>query len=273
MDKGEHSRKNDSPDEEKPLKKARYMWEIKGKGHLKDSSKLPVDDTSGSSEEVPARNPSPDPENCCRAFFVAQTEDFIDQQRSEDEESDSTENEIPVTMVSAQAKDQDYYLRKWHARQIARGFVDNTINSMLEHWIDRPFDPSTIVEDTENDGQVEDDAILMAIQSHGLQSDPNLRPSTLFSSNSNSSVGSNVAIAGSIGSESRTEGLNNNQEPAVDNLENLQKEQENELLVGSSSSSLSVETASPMSNPFEAELDFLNAAVSVAIQKKGLTYG
>jgi len=66
------------------------------------------------------------------------------------------------------------------------------------------------------------------------------------------------------------------QESSADNLENLQKEQENESSIASSSSSLSVETSS-ISNPYEEELrdpmDFLNAAVSVAIQKKGLSYG
>lgn len=67
------------------------------------------------------------------------------------------------------------------------------------------------------------------------------------------------------------------QESSADNLDNLQKEQENESSVASNSSSMSVETASSISNPYETDLgdpmDFLNAAVAVAIQKKGLTYG
>lgn len=62
------------------------------------------------------------------------------------------------------------------------------------------------------------------------------------------------------------------QESSSDNLENLRKEQEND----SSSSSLSVDTTSSISNLYEGELgdpiEFLNAAVSVAIHKKGLTY-
>lgn len=44
--------------------------------------------------------------------------------------------------------------RKWQARQIARGFVDNTINSMLETWENRPFDASNFVDECENEGQV-----------------------------------------------------------------------------------------------------------------------
>lgn len=46
--------------------------------------------------------------------------------------------------------------RKWQARQIARGFVDNTINSMLENWGagDQPFDAANLIEDCANDGQV-----------------------------------------------------------------------------------------------------------------------
>ncbi|KAJ8977049.1 hypothetical protein NQ317_000934 [Molorchus minor] len=48
--------------------------------------------------------------------------------------------------------------------KVARGFVDNTINSVLETWINPPFDAADFV-GCDNDGQVEDDAILMAIQS------------------------------------------------------------------------------------------------------------
>lgn len=52
-DKSEHSRKNESTDEEKPLKKARYLWEVKGKSHLKNSSDGPLCAGASSSQEIP----------------------------------------------------------------------------------------------------------------------------------------------------------------------------------------------------------------------------
>lgn len=59
------------------------------------------------------------------------------------------------------------------------------------------------------------------------------------------------------------------QESSVENRENLQKEQEIESSGTQSPSSLSANVYDQeMTDP----MDFLNAAVSVAIQKKGLTY-
>ncbi|XP_066252607.1 serine-rich adhesin for platelets-like isoform X1 [Euwallacea similis] len=302
-DKQGGSREGETSDEGKPLKKARYLWEIKGKGHLKTSkdpsssfqeAQLPVDfQKPCCSKTEPTTSPKADSgpkssccDDCCLETFLAKTEDIMVRDSSDDDDSEklplenSIENEIPVTLVSAQPKNQDYYLKKWQARQIARGFVDNTINSMLENWVDRPFDATNFVEDCANDGQVEDDAILMAIQSHGLQS--GLRGSTsgtlstsTFNSNSNSSFNSNLSIAGSSRSESQSELLYSSQilqESSTDNLENLQKEQETQSL----SSSMSPASASSISNTYEGDsgdpMDFLNAAVSVAIQKKGLSY-
>ncbi|XP_076260754.1 uncharacterized protein LOC143196716 isoform X2 [Rhynchophorus ferrugineus] len=277
-EKGENSRKNDDIDEEKPLKKARYVWEVKGKHHMRHSSGI-LSDASSSSKDDQAcwfdeshkKGPTQinSTQNCCLKTFLAKTEDIMDRDSSDEDDSQkfplesSIENEIPVTLVSVQPKNQDYYLRKWQARQIARGFVDNTINSMLENWVDRPFDAAHFVEDCENDGQVEDDAILMAIQSHGLQS--GWRTNMSNSSNISSNI-SNSSKSGSITLES-----------TCDNYENLQKEQENESSVASTSSSMSIDTVSSISNHYEEDLgdpmNFLNAAVTVAIQKKGLTYG
>ncbi|XP_060526612.1 uncharacterized protein LOC132702162 [Cylas formicarius] len=260
MERGGHSREPDSIEEGKPLKKARYVWEVKGKHHMKKTEAH-----SPRNQEVP--NPSgvtmrelQGPSDCCLESFLSKTEEILDRDYSDDEEKSSLENvienEIPVTLVLARPKNQDYYLRLWQAQQIARSYVDNTVNSMLERFNDRSLDVSSLIEDCENDGQVEDDAILMAIQAHGLQS------VVLQQSPRQSEV------------ESRCD------KPAVDliceNYENYQRERENEFSVTSTSSSTSGGTPSSNSNQFEEDLsdqmDFLNAAVSVAIQEKGLTY-
>ncbi|KAL1506182.1 hypothetical protein ABEB36_005589 [Hypothenemus hampei] len=267
-EKGDHFRKNKSSDEGKPLKKARYVWEVKGRGYLKSAKGRPSG--RGKDTHMEAQSTSDDSDT---VISHSGTQELIDRDSTDEDSPDrfplenSIENEIPVTLVSTQPKNQDYYLQKWQARQIARGFIDNTINSMLENWMDRPFDASELVDDFENDGQVEDDAILMAIRSHGLQSGMRERPTT----NNDTASNSNSTCYSSI-KESAVYPSSILQESSDDNLQNLQKEQETD----SSPSSMSLDTSSSISNPYEADLgdpvDFLNAAVSVAIQKKGLTY-
>ncbi|XP_018575691.1 uncharacterized protein LOC108914365 [Anoplophora glabripennis] len=294
QDKGEHSRRDEPNEDEKPLKKARYVWEVKGKYHLKDtyknnntvnknnnteaglsdSNKKCVDNKKHDDKEgatVKKQNESCSSNKCCIESFLAKTEAIMDSDVDEDDVPVSNLDcnilkEIPVTLVSPMPRNQDYYLRKWQARQIARGFVDNTINTVLETWINPPFDAADFVENCDNDGQVEDDAILMAIQSHGLQS--NARGNVQFSSSADERE---IAFVRNPEIEEST----------LDNFENYQneliKEQEN---VSSSSNGDSMSCDSSISNPGEGEsldigdpMDFLNAAVSVAIQKKGLSYG
>ncbi|XP_050303338.1 uncharacterized protein LOC126741075 [Anthonomus grandis grandis] len=290
-DKGEHSRKNDSTDDdEKPLKKARFLWEVKGKHHLKKSqSDLNHNEATGSREEVGEEEEacmgSPDTRSsgtqespslssfnchrdCCVKSFLAKTEDLMDRYTSDEDHSDklplenSIENEIPAALVSAgQHMNQDHYFSEWQARQIARGFVDNTINRMLENLAGHPFEASILINNQESDGQVEDDAILMAIQSHGLQSG---------GSRDYTSESPNYEAVGLPGSSRAYPEMNdveysNFQDSNVDNMENLQKEQE----IENSSDSRAYECEVDLNDP----MDFLNAAVSVAIQKKGLTYG
>lgn len=55
--------------------------------------------------------------NCCTETFLAKIEDIMDRDNSDEDDSEklplenSIENEIPVTLVSAQPKNQDHYLR------------------------------------------------------------------------------------------------------------------------------------------------------------------
>jgi hypothetical protein len=63
-------------------------------------------------------------------------------------------------------------LKCWQTEQLARGILDNTLNAMLEHSGHAPDTVQHTVQhmlrhDREED--VEHDAVLMAIQSHGLQ--------------------------------------------------------------------------------------------------------
>ncbi|XP_059479813.1 uncharacterized protein LOC132199243 [Neocloeon triangulifer] len=53
-------------------------------------------------------------------------------------------------------------LKCWQTEQLARGILDNTLNRMLEHSGQAPDNPV-------NEVAVEHEAVLMAIQSHGLQ--------------------------------------------------------------------------------------------------------
>ncbi|XP_065336539.1 uncharacterized protein LOC135937319 [Cloeon dipterum] len=57
---------------------------------------------------------------------------------------------------------RDEELKYWQTEQLARGILDNTLNTMLEHSGQAPDNPV-------NEVAVEHEAVLMAIQSHGLQ--------------------------------------------------------------------------------------------------------
>lgn len=256
QNRGQHSR-NDEPDElEKPMKKARFLWEVKGKHHLKDSFKnnnisTSINNISNEAETDNIINESEvdekhgedcqkkEPCNCLQQFLARSEDIMVD---IEDElnlnQIEVEEYDIPLSLLGSNEKNQDYYLRKWQARQIARGFVDNTINSVLETWANRPSDVGDFVENCHNDGQVEDDAILMAIQEHGLQSRGESRD------------GSRLRFSSEL------------------------KEQMATILVRESTQNCSdLEPEFGGSRQTEENLDFMNAAVSAAIEKKGLSYG
>ncbi|XP_050506341.1 uncharacterized protein LOC126884452 [Diabrotica virgifera virgifera] len=270
---------------EKPFKKARFVWELKGKNHLKkalltssinnNNNKETVDeennvstsqniDTNSAGSENNEQNckeqhssRSANCNSCCLQTILDSADDIVIHDKSD---------EYNFTTASPDSQIQDYYLRKWQARQIARGFVDNTINKVLEAWINRPVDVPRFIESYKNNGEIENDAILMAIHSHGLQSpfgDP------LQSSHRSSFTEAEVSLP------STKPDL---EQFSQDNLENVENERIKAQEVQSSSTDGS---SSPddgvVANSKEVEedntIDFLNAAVSAAIQKKGLSYG
>ncbi|KAK9752115.1 hypothetical protein QE152_g4499 [Popillia japonica] len=252
-DLGEHSRKtrNDSKNdlEERPFKKAKYVWQLKGKYHLKDSYKQPnnaemVEGCSKESneegqvkEDVTAIVNNNNSKNktcnkCCLDTLLARSNALLESEDSSDLEINSNNiersisDEIPVTLVKPNLKNHDDYLSKWQARQLAKCYVDNTINSILEQWrpVERPVDAADFVENCDNDGQIEDEALF---QSACLE------------------------------------------ESALDNYENVyyesRKNAEQEMLCDS-------DVEKGEAYEITDQMDFLSAAVSVAIQKKGLSY-
>ncbi|XP_018322254.1 uncharacterized protein LOC108734971 [Agrilus planipennis] len=247
-------------EDERPFKKARHVWQIKGKYHLKDTMNSEPSERGESSknsggnfermgsgsnmaEEV---NMNISSVKCDHKIhtpcdIITKAEKLMDSDDSSEDEpvsqniEKSISDEIPVTLVESNPKNQDYYLQKWQARQLAKGFIDNTINKVLESWKISPFDATDLIETCENDTLVEDRGILMAIQSHGLQS--NVDGNSLYPVND--------PYQSEISSFSDSD------------LENYQNAQ-NELMKTDSNEAVNDPTT------------FLDTAVSFAIQKKGL---
>jgi hypothetical protein len=183
-EEGETSAKTCRSDDssERPLKKARYVWQIKGKYHLKkpenaEGAKLYIADESSDgyalhSVEVAHHESDIQEHDGQHSLSVA---------NSEVSKSDSACVLSPdVTEIHSPMESEDLnplQLRKWQARQVARCFVDNTINRVLEDmgFIPLPVDTDDLMEDfamsglRRNDEHLEDTAVRMAIHSHGLQ--------------------------------------------------------------------------------------------------------
>ncbi|XP_072384113.1 uncharacterized protein [Diabrotica undecimpunctata] len=273
---------------EKPFKKARFVWELKGKHHLKEAfttcslnnnnneetgdeennvstseniemnSAESVNNEQNCKEQHSSR--SANCNSCCLKTILESADDIIIHDKS---------NEYNFTTASPDPQIQDYYLRKWQARQIARGFVDNTINKVLEAWINRPLDVRRFIESYKNSGQIENDAILMAIHSHGLHSPFGDTRGPLQSSQPSSFTETEVVLP------DRKPDL---EQFSQDNLENVENERikAQEIQCSSTDGSSSPEDGVAANSEEVDEdntIDFLNAAVSVAIQKKGLSYG
>ncbi|XP_022920610.1 uncharacterized protein [Onthophagus taurus] len=244
-EKGESSKKTNpttSDENERPLKKAKYVWQLKGKYHLKDkySSQNEIS-TSKSNENVNKINQSPvkpvltekSDDKCtkCINSLIAHSNNFLRDDSSDHED-------IPITMVRPRRENHDDFLQKWQARQVAKSFIDNTINTILEQWKLAPTEANDFVENNCDSGQVEDEGIMMAIQSHGLQSN-NSRHNTRNYFDS-------------------CENISDYQQESTENYQNKQFEGVDEL--------------NGVSNTVETDqVEFLSTAVTMAIQNKGLS--
>ncbi|KAM3965591.1 uncharacterized protein ACR2FA_000437 [Aphomia sociella] len=217
---------------ERPLKKARFAWQVKGKYHLKNEAKESGKSSPVLTNELEKAGTSLENENDTRDL-VGSTEqnleilgDYLLKQDFNtldsvitDEKSllkpspnisaehysstiqyiprpyennasyrnsmssfDSSENiALPMSMVVSQSYCEDQCIARWQARQMAKGFVDNTINRVLDSWANPPrlpevnesrflaLDIADFINNMPGDNSVENEGILMAISAHGLQ--------------------------------------------------------------------------------------------------------
>lgn len=247
---------------ERPFKKARYMWQLKGKYYLKNE----YQQNNNNSRNV--HLPSKEYKNCESIDMVhhrpnnskAITCDSIGKcniPTINDRTSRDCMEEIPLSLVQNDDDDDDY-LYKWQNKRIAQSFIDNTINMILENWKISPFDASDLVENCANGGQIEDEGILMAIQSHGLQS-PTERSFVRNNNNNNNNKVKDIECQ-----DMSSSGLNHTLfQSTMDNYTNTQNESINQEL-----NDVCKETECKTDD----SMDFLRTAVSVAIEKKGLSY-
>lgn len=243
---GESSNKSENDGNEKPLKKARYAWEVKGKYHLKDKSKT-VNPNCGETSQVRRNNESNEAAEAktgckCDVSSVKLLMSRADRIMDFDIPVDTFQNnDASVQAAMPDEQGEDYYLLRWQARQLAKGFVDNTINRVLEQWRLSIHASDLFVGNCDSDELVEDEGILMAIQSHGLKQETNQQ--SFYSDSDNlENLLDNTNMAFPQSSRSPTEGEN----------------------------SISYENVSGSGKKID-DVDFLNAAVSVAISNKGLS--
>jgi len=84
-----------------------------------------------------------------------------------DSSSECSSSSDSETASSRRAALSSHELKCWQTEQLARGILDNTLNAMLEHSGRAPDSVQQML-NTDREEAVEHDAVLMAIQSHGL---------------------------------------------------------------------------------------------------------
>lgn len=272
---------------ERPLKKARYMWQLKGKYYLKNEYKRCTSQSVGTSKELQKKddiNMNNIPHGNVGMYNKTAPNSSTSKStyiHSSNNQTNECIEDVPLSMVQ---NNNEEYLHKWQTKRIAQSFIDNTINMILENWKISPFDAADLVENCANGGQVEDEGILMAIQSHGLQSSGGCVSSTASRAsinNSNKQDFIQCQDSSSAFSSTPTNTRFNNSDldrtflfqSTIDNYTNTQNEtmqQTSEIASDCSSYNESNQDY----NEFKTDdsLDFLRTAVSVAIEKKGLSY-
>lgn len=193
--------------------------------------------------------------------------------------ADLTDNDdfnISAT-INAYKEPSDEAILKWQEIQLAHSIVDNTVNRVVESYL-LLFDEA---EDSQNPG-LEESAILMAINEHGLQNndendaanepavavaaEPQQRASPLEPPSNDQVQRHHCAILTSAAAaylDNAIECLTSDEDSTDD---------EDVVLNESISPGSSNITDSAGEIPSNSEhFDFMEAAVAVAIQKKGLT--
>lgn len=239
-----------SQEPDRPLKKARFAWEVKGKYHLRNditdgkSNQIGETDTAGSSKQesklvgsteqnleilgdyllkqdfnsldsISDNNASLLPSSSStQKLSYPQYISTFESSRDTSESSGNTNGDrsIPNSMVYSSKEVEDQCIARWQARQVflflllyhlyiisyfffikkyvnnhvfffqmAKCFVDNTINRVLDSWMIAPLpadmdnnrvlalDAAEFINNLPGDNSIENEAILMAISAHGLQ--------------------------------------------------------------------------------------------------------
>lgn len=88
-----------------------------------------------------------------------------DQRRDENIGENLTREEEESNEIERRTRER---LKKWQARQVAKGFVDNTINRVLENYVVAPSFGEMHSPENNRANDMEDRAVSMAIINHGL---------------------------------------------------------------------------------------------------------
>ncbi|CAG9790961.1 unnamed protein product [Diatraea saccharalis] len=355
---------------ERPHKKARFAWQVKGKYHLKNESSDSSMPTMSLMSETDKDGPSSDSKDCTNKSFVGNTEqnleilgDYLLKQDFTDFNSPTTNTDIslftssprlnadvvhypkyvcsfnsnnrssstfditnnaefvavPMSMIVSQSYREDECISRWQSRQIAKGFVDNMINRVIDSWTHAPLPPHMDIsrlaaldaaEFVNNlpepysrrrlNDSIENEGILMAISAHGLQNTSNSssnndsedKEETSSTTNNNdlaflSPPSSPVYSDEVLTIESNNKKLDTNESPLSDLLwpcdDIIQKDNDEDQLTffpdnsnsyhfaASDNINTSFEKFEAVENVSSSHFDFMDAAVSFAIQNKGLT--
>ncbi|VVC87430.1 uncharacterized protein LOC126966863 [Leptidea sinapis] len=329
---------------DRPLKKARFAWQVKGKYHLKNEitevkPSIPNDDydkpCSSSHVNPEHKNVVGNTEQNLEILgdyllkqdfntldSVADCEKLLPPTTASEklpypryissfETSSNSTNESNSNELQSQSSNpimnsnyytEDQCIARWQARQMAKCFVDNTINRVLDNWMLAPLPPDAdnnrvlaldvaeFINNLPGDNTIENEGILMAISAHGLQNTSNASSSNdheksltdsqskdMFNSSPSSPIQSDDEL-------SQTANSNKNSDPNSSNELDC-NDMQIAFYPGSSSSYKYYGENDLDNSNIECEgdetiqcsddvienYDFLDAAVSFAIQNKGLT--
>ncbi|XP_063830076.1 uncharacterized protein LOC135079363 [Ostrinia nubilalis] len=213
---------------ERPLKKARFAWQVKGKYHLKNESNKssavlnneseragPSSETitnsnalvgnteqnleilgdyllkqdfntldsviTDSDKSLLTPSASVTPETLQYPRYVSSYDNNRYQNALQSTSGANNHVVAPRSMVVSNSYCEDQCIARWQARQMAKGFVDNTINRVLDSWLHPPLPPNMnesrflaldvaeFINNLPGDNSIENEGILMAISAHGLQ--------------------------------------------------------------------------------------------------------
>ncbi|XP_013140349.1 PREDICTED: uncharacterized protein LOC106104765 [Papilio polytes] len=343
---------------ERPLKKARFAWQVKGKYHLRNETSENItrsDDlvqagTSSSNVSADLVGNTEQNLEILGDYLLKQDFNTLDSVITDNDKSlpntntsnkleypiyvssysrgsssssrnasDKTYSALPMSMILSQSYTEDQCIARWQARQMAKGFVDNTINRVLDSWLVAPLqaemdnnrflalDVAEFINNLPGDNTVENEGILMAISAHGLQntstssgsknsesdqsemlnqksecmtppsspipSDDNITHETFTTDDQIDSNSSNLDMTWSYSDETMRKNVNNLTQLALlpDASSQYQYFNETENL---QAANIDYHNIRSNDSDFDNQLDFLDAAVSFAIQNKGLTsYG